>query len=94
MLFLCVIFNIDTKVYIWHIKRELPIATLTGHSRTVNCVSWNPVYHQMMASVSDDFTVRIWGPRSSSLDGAENDKTGKPLQNLLEGGVGGGLFII
>ncbi|KMQ87140.1 wd repeat-containing protein 26-like protein [Lasius niger] len=65
----------DTKVYIWHIKKELPIATLTGHSRTVNCVSWNPVYHQMMASVSDDFTVRIWGPRSSSLDGVENDKT-------------------
>ncbi|KAL6438733.1 hypothetical protein ACFW04_004609 [Cataglyphis niger] len=83
----------DTKVYIWHIKRELPIATLTGHSRTVNCVSWNPVYHQMMASVSDDFTVRIWGPRSSSLDGAENDKTGKPLQNRLGGEKGGGGII-
>ncbi|XP_071582141.1 WD repeat-containing protein 26 homolog [Temnothorax nylanderi] len=64
----------DNKVYVWHIKRELPIATLTRHSRTVNCVSWNPVYHQMMASVSDDFTVRIWGPRSFSSDG-ENDKT-------------------
>ncbi|XP_025995831.1 WD repeat-containing protein 26 isoform X1 [Solenopsis invicta] len=64
----------DNKVYVWHIKRELPIATLTGHSRTVNCVSWNPVYHQMMASVSDDFTVRIWGPRSFSSDG-ENDAT-------------------
>ncbi|XP_025073905.1 WD repeat-containing protein 26 [Pogonomyrmex barbatus] len=63
----------DNKVYVWHIKRELPIATLTGHSRTVNCVSWNPVYHQMMASVSDDFTVRIWGPRSFSSEG-ENDK--------------------
>ncbi|KAI4486653.1 hypothetical protein M0804_006023 [Polistes exclamans] len=66
----------DNKVYVWHIKRELPIATLTGHSRTVNCVSWNPVYHQMMASVSDDCTVRIWGPRSSSPEKADNDKTG------------------
>ncbi|CAB0035689.1 unnamed protein product [Trichogramma brassicae] len=55
----------DNKVYVWHIKKELPIATLTGHSRTVNCVSWNPVYHQMMASVSDDCTVRIWGPKSA-----------------------------
>ncbi|XP_058809219.1 WD repeat-containing protein 26 isoform X2 [Phymastichus coffea] len=56
----------DNKVYVWHIKKELPIATLTGHSRTVNCVSWNPVHHQMMASVSDDFTVRIWGPKSAT----------------------------
>lgn len=60
----------------WHIKRELPIAILTGHSRTVNCVSWNPVYHQMMASVSDDCTVRIWGPRSYS-EKVDSDKTGK-----------------
>ena len=59
----------DNKVYVWHIKKELPIATLTGHSRTVNCVSWNPVHHQMMASVSDDCTVRIWGPQSSSTEG-------------------------
>lgn len=49
-------------MYVWHIKRELPIATLTGHTRTVNCVTWNPVYHQMLASVSDDCTIRIWGP--------------------------------
>jgi len=52
----------DNKVHIWHIKRELPIASLTGHSRTVNCVSWNPVYPQILASASDDYTVRIWGP--------------------------------
>lgn len=52
----------DNKVYIWHIKQEIPIATLEGHTRTVNCVSWNPVYHEMLASVSDDNTVRIWGP--------------------------------
>ncbi|XP_054483479.1 WD repeat-containing protein 26-like [Anoplopoma fimbria] len=32
----------DHKVYIWHRRSELPIAELTGHTRTVNCVSWNP----------------------------------------------------
>lgn len=70
-LYLLQFYSSDNKVYVWHIKKELPIATLTGHSRTVNCVSWNPVYHQMMASVSDDFTVRIWGPKSATPEGKE-----------------------
>jgi len=52
----------DNKVYIYHVRRESPIAVLSGHTRTVSCVSWNPVYHQVLASGSDDGTVRIWGP--------------------------------
>ncbi|KPP75265.1 WD repeat-containing protein 26-like, partial [Scleropages formosus] len=50
------------KVYIWHKRSELPIAELSGHTRTVNCVSWNPVLPGLMASASDDGTVRVWGP--------------------------------
>lgn len=60
----------DNKVYIWHIRREEPLATLTGHTRTVNCVSWNPVYPSLLASASDDGTVRIWGPRPQPNSGA------------------------
>jgi WD40 repeat protein len=52
----------DNKVYVWHINNEKPLAVLDGHSRTVNCVHWNPKLPDMIASASDDTTVRIWGP--------------------------------
>ena len=51
----------DHHVYVWHHSRENPVIVLKGHSRAVNCVSWNPVHHDMLASASDDGTVRIWG---------------------------------
>ena len=55
---------LDNHVYIWHQMIEgRPIATLKGHSRTVNCVHWNPKIPSMLASASDDGTVRIWGPK-------------------------------
>lgn len=53
----------DNQVYLYHIRNEMPIATLSGHTRTVNCVAWNPVYHEMLVSVSDDNTIRVWGPK-------------------------------
>lgn len=62
----------DHKVYIWHRRGELPIAELTGHTRTVNCVSWNPTIPGLMASASDDGTVRVWGP-APFLDAQETD---------------------
>lgn len=68
-------FPSDHKVYIWHRRGELPIAELTGHTRTVNCVSWNPAIPGLMASASDDGTVRVWGP-APFLDSQEADGLG------------------
>ena len=53
----------DNMVYIWSRKDSSPILKLEGHSRTVNCVTWNPVRHDMLASASDDGVVRIWGTK-------------------------------
>ena len=38
------------------------LAVLSGHLRTVNCVTWNPVFPRVLVSASDDGTVRVWGP--------------------------------
>uniref|UniRef100_UPI00358EE308 WD repeat-containing protein 26-like n=1 Tax=Myxine glutinosa TaxID=7769 RepID=UPI00358EE308 len=65
----------DSKVYVWHRKNEKPIAVLSGHARTVNCVSWNPAVPSMLASASDDGTVRLWGPAPrTDEDDESNDE--------------------
>ncbi|XP_073001761.1 WD repeat-containing protein WDS homolog isoform X1 [Typha latifolia] len=50
----------DSQIYIWRRHCGTPIKVLSGHSKTVNCVAWNPAKPHMLASASDDGTVRIW----------------------------------
>ena len=50
----------DGYVYLWHKANEKPILKLSGHSRTVNSVHWNPTRPDILVSSSDDATIRVW----------------------------------
>ncbi|KAJ9466188.1 putative WD repeat-containing protein [Diplonema papillatum] len=74
----------DGKVVILHRQSGQLLASLPGHLKSVNCVAWNPQYPGLLASCSDDKTVRLWTPLPSpppsvadeEMHSAEDDVSG------------------
>lgn len=71
----------DSQVYIWLRSNEELVSVLPGHAGSVNSVSWNPRNSHMLASGSDDCTIRIWGtsvgcPSSSSMKSSCSQSNG------------------
>ncbi|KAK5970951.1 hypothetical protein GCK32_019972 [Trichostrongylus colubriformis] len=88
----------DHKVMIWRISSSEHALKLRGHRRVVNGVSWNPKYPNMLASCSQDATVRIWNiarndilqePSLLRRKGCKR-KTGKQLKDRKEDRVDAG----
>lgn len=49
----------DSDVYLWHRFSGRLLERISGHTKAVSAISWNPTAVQW-ASASDDWTVRVW----------------------------------
>ena len=52
----------DGHVYLFHRESEKVLDVIKGHTASVNSVAWHPLNPSLLASASDDHSVRIWGP--------------------------------
>lgn len=59
----------DASIYIYHRTSGKLLERLSGHGEgTVNAVAWHPKLPSLLASCSDDGTVRIWQPEQALTD--------------------------
>jgi RNA polymerase sigma factor (sigma-70 family) len=61
---------IGGEMQVWDVARRAPRETLTDHTRVVNALSFHP-NGKLLASASDDATVRVWKVAGAKLQGEQ-----------------------
>jgi len=51
----------DASAYVWSLKLQRLVKVLRGHQEVVSAVGWSPGVPGLLATASDDYTVRLWG---------------------------------
>lgn len=55
----------DAVIYVWRRSSARLVAQLSGHTGSVNAVSWHPFDTSLLASASDDHSAFLWCSRTS-----------------------------
>ncbi|KAF8387027.1 hypothetical protein PRIPAC_76169, partial [Pristionchus pacificus] len=61
-------YSTEETIRIWRLTDEYMVCGIAGHRSTVNSVSWNPKDPFMIASGSDDHSIRLWSCRQRDLN--------------------------
>ncbi len=67
----------DAQVFVWHRDTATLLLRLEGHTATVNACAWPPACPQLLASASDDRTVRLWLAEATLATAARSSSLGQ-----------------
>jgi len=68
----------------------LPVATVSAHSRGINDLAWSPRTSNLIATASDDKTLRIWDVTRAPACSSLANTVGQPSAGTGGGGAGAG----
>ena len=57
----------DCAAYIWSVRHGRLVRVLRGHGDVVSAVGWCPRVRGLLATASDDFTVRLWARAGTTV---------------------------